>query len=103
MQVEVLQASIATQQAGLQQSVSEHGQDRATLLQEQQLLQAQLTDALAQAARSASEAQQERSQLMAASEVSGLAEVSIFDSLRLKNAAEDAECRRLYSSFRQRT
>ena len=91
MQVEALQASIATQQAGLQQLLSEHGQERATVLQEQQLLQVQLTDALAHAARSASEAQQERSQLMAASEVSRLAKVLIL-TLRSKHA-EDAECR----------
>ena len=69
MQVEALQASIATQQAGLQQLLSEHDQERATVLLEQQLLQARLTDALAHAARSASEAQQERMTLASISEV----------------------------------
>ena len=69
MQVEDLQASIATQQAGLQQLLSEHEQERATVLQEQQLLQAQLADALAQAASSAFKAQQERSTLASVSEV----------------------------------
>ena len=69
VQVEFLQASIAVQQGEMQCSQSEHEQQYATLLQQQQSLQAQLTDTLAQATASAAAAQQEHSQLVSASEV----------------------------------
>ena len=69
VQVEFLQASIAVQQGEMQSSRSEFEQQYAALLQQQQSLQTQLTDTLAQATMSANVAQQEHSQLLSASEV----------------------------------
>ena len=72
MQVEALQASSTAQQQAHQHLLSEREQEHAQLVHAHQGLQAELTDAVTQAARAASEQHQKHSQLMAASEVSDI-------------------------------
>ena len=67
--MEALQATITSQQETLQQTVLGRDQQRAKLLEEQQSLQAQLSDAVAQAEQNASEARQEYGTLASLSEV----------------------------------
>ena len=77
VQVEALQASSTAQQQAHQHLLSEREQEHAQLVHAHQGLQAELTDAVTQAARAASEQHQEHSQLMAASEVSDICQAEI--------------------------
>ena len=104
MQVEALQAAITLQQETSQQTMLERDHQHADLLEQQQSLQAQLSDAIAQAERNLYEGQQECSTLVSTSEVGEGASALPLLALLGTNCPQLRVqcCRQLHSSYMHR-